>query len=224
MVKRIYHGSEKIIEKPIYGYGKTYNDYGVGFYCTESLEMAKEWAAGVGRSGYANIYEITMDGLNVLNLEDNKFCILHWLSILLENREFEVTSVLAREAKEYLLENFLPEYTSFDVIIGYRADDSYFSFAQDFLNGTISYQRLSSAMHLGKLGRQIVLKSEKAFSRLTFAGVETATEDWYVKRQLRDRQARAAYFNSRKSKRERGDVYVTQIIDEEMKADDERLR
>ena len=47
MLKKLYHGSSRIIEKPVFGYGKPYNDYGLGFYCTESLEMAKEW--GVGR-------------------------------------------------------------------------------------------------------------------------------------------------------------------------------
>ena len=35
MLKTIYHGSDKIIEKPLFGHGKTYNDYGLGFYCTE---------------------------------------------------------------------------------------------------------------------------------------------------------------------------------------------
>ena len=38
----LYHGSPKIIENPIFGEGKTYNDYGQGFYCTEYLELAKE--------------------------------------------------------------------------------------------------------------------------------------------------------------------------------------
>ena len=43
--------------------------------------------------------------------------------------------------------------------IGYRADDSYFSFASDFINGAISYRQLCNAMCLGKLGQQFVLKS-----------------------------------------------------------------
>ncbi len=38
----IYHGSANIIERPIYGAGKSYNDYGLGFYCTDILDMAKE--------------------------------------------------------------------------------------------------------------------------------------------------------------------------------------
>lgn len=29
---KIYHGSENIIKKPVYGAGKLYNDYGRGFY------------------------------------------------------------------------------------------------------------------------------------------------------------------------------------------------
>ena len=82
---------------------------------------------------------------------------------MLENREFDVPSGLALEAKEYLLSNFKVDYENYDAIIGYRADDSYFSFAQDFINGTISYRQLNSAMHLGKLGLQFVLKSNPAF-------------------------------------------------------------
>lgn len=225
MIKRIYHGSENRIEKPIYGYGKKYNDYGVGFYCTESIDMAKEWGVGAERNGYANIYDLNIDGLTILNLNDSEYCILHWLSVLLQNREFEISSVLASEAKEYITKHFLPDYSSADIIIGYRADDSYFSFAQDFLNGTISYRQLSAAMHLGKLGQQIVLKSEKAFSQLTFVGAEIAkAREWFSKKQFRDKTARSEYFNVERNKRQRGDLYIIQILDEEMKADDIRLR
>ena len=55
-----------------------------------------------------------------------------------------------------------------DFIKGYRADDSYFSFAAAFLNNTISLSQLEKAMVLGKLGEQIVAKSEKAFDRLAY--------------------------------------------------------
>ena len=43
MKKIIYHGSSRIIEKPLFNFGKKYNDYGIGFYCTEEMELAKEW-------------------------------------------------------------------------------------------------------------------------------------------------------------------------------------
>lgn len=225
MIKALYHGSANIIEKPTFGFGKTYNDYGLGFYCTDSLEMAKEWGVGKDHDGYANCYEIECDGLDILDLNAPNYCILHWLSILLQNREFDIPSALALESKEYLLANFSVDYQNRDAIIGYRADDSYFSFAQDFINGTISYRQLNNAMHLGKLGQQFVLKSQLAFDRIHFIGSEVAeSSEWYAKKMLRDKTARREYFSVERNKRQRGDLYITQIIDEEMNADDLRLR
>ncbi len=225
MIKRLYHGSAHIIEKPVYGHGKPYNDYGMGFYCTESMEMAKEWGVNENQDGYANCYEIECDGLRILDLNAREYCILHWLGILLRNREFDVPSSLALEAKEYLLENFAVNYESCDAILGYRADDSYFSFAQDFINGTISYRQLNNAMHLGNLGLQFVLKSKEAFERIRFTGTEIARSDeWYARKMLRDATARREYFNVERNRRRRGDIYIAQIMDEEMKGDDPRLR
>ncbi len=225
MNKFIYHGSAKRIEQPLYGAGKPYNDYGLGFYCTESGEMAKEWAVSLDRDGYANKYEIEYDGLQILDLSDERYCLLHWLAILLENRAFDVPSVLALEAKEYILQHFLVDYKKYDVIIGYRADDSYFSFAQDFINGTISYRQLTNAMYLGKLGQQIVLKSQKAFEQIHFIDAEIArNKEWYVKKAERDRTARKEYFDIERNRRRKGDIYIMQIMDEEMKEDDLRLR
>ena len=225
MIRQLFHGSPSIIEKPQFGYGKVYNDYGLGFYCTDSLEMAKEWGVAQNRNGYANRYELDCEGLKILDLNGPSFNILHWLAVLLENREFDVPSGLALEAKEYILNTFRVDYQSQDAIIGYRADDSYFSFAKDFINGTISYRQLNNAMHLGKLGQQFVLKSKQAFDRMQFLGYEVADHDeWYAKKMLRDRSARREYFSVERNKRQRGDLYITQILDEEMKPDDERLR
>lgn len=107
MKKTVYYGSDHIIERPKYGYGKIYNDYGVGFYCTENQNMAKEWGVSADKNGYANRYEIECDGLKVLNLNMRDYTMLHWLTILLENREFDASTPLAAEAKEYLLQNFI---------------------------------------------------------------------------------------------------------------------
>ena len=225
MIRQLYHGSSRIVEKPLFGYGKPYNDYGLGFYCTESVEMAKEWGVGKNQDGYANCYELECDGLKILDLNGPEYCILHWLAVLLQNREFDTPSSLAFEAKEYLKHTFAVDYETYDAIIGYRADDSYFSFAQDFLNGTISYRQLNNAMHLGKLGQQFVLKSQTAFERIRFTGCETAeSSQWYAKKMLRDKTARREYFDAERNRRQRGDIYITQILDEEMMADDPRLR
>ena len=225
MKKTIYHGSKDIIRQPVYGGGKLYNDYGRGFYCTEHADMAKEWAVKWDHDGYANRYELDLEGLRVLNLNDPAYCTLHWLAVLLKHREFDVNAPLALEAKAYLLQHFLLPVEDYDVIIGYRADDSYFSFAQDFISGTISYRQLQNAMRLGKLGEQIVLKSPKAFGQIQFHQSEPALRSqWFAKQQLRDQNARRAYFDVEKNKRQKGDLFITGILDEEMKADDIRLR
>ena len=110
MVKNIYHGSEKIVENPQFGFGKPYNDYGLGFYCTEVLDMAKEWGVSQDSDGYANKYQIDTSGLTILDLNNSEYTILHWLSVLLENRVFDITSALAQEAKEYgIVDTVMPK-------------------------------------------------------------------------------------------------------------------
>lgn len=56
----IYHGSVNKIEKPVFGEGKTHNDYGRGFYCTEHAELAKEWACSAYSDSYANHCQLEM--------------------------------------------------------------------------------------------------------------------------------------------------------------------
>jgi hypothetical protein len=196
----LYHGSEKQIKRPVFGFGNSHNDYGLGFYCTQSLEMACEWACLANHDGWANRYVLSMDGLSVLNLSSAEFHILNWLAVLLENRTFRLDSELARGARSYIAEHFLPAYKGYDIVCGYRADDSYFSFATSFLNGMISVEQLGKAMRLGNLGEQVVLRSEQAFGNIEFEGAELAPAvTWYPKRAARDLAARKAFREMRAS-------------------------
>ena len=207
----IYHGSENIVEKPQYGYGRTNNDYGRGFYCTKELELAKEWACGDNRDGWANRYELDDSSLKVLNLNEEPYNILNWLALLADNRTYWQNGSISFEAKKYLREVFLIDISEYDVIIGYRADDSYFSFAQDFVSGVISLQKLSKAMRLGKLGEQIVLKSRKAFDNLTFIdNIVAPSEVYFPERSKRDSNARRDY---RKIRDEGVDIQELFMID-----------
>lgn len=225
MEKVLFHGSEEIIEKPQFGKGARSNDYGRGFYCTENKELAKEWACAKNTNGYANRYVLDMSDLKILNLNSKDYHILNWLAILAENRTYWQNGSIAEEAKNYIRDHFMVDISNYDVIIGYRADDSYFSFAQDFVAGTISLRKLSEAMHLGKLGEQIVLKSEKAFERIRFEGYEEvdATE-YYVKKTERDREARKQYRTSKKVSDSVNDIFILDILREEIKNGDPRLR
>lgn len=223
MKKIIYHGSDHIIKIPEFHGGKPHNDYGYGFYCTEIGDLAKEWAVSEEHDGYANCYELDMDGLRILNL-NHEYSILTWLSILIQNRTLNLDTPLAAEVSRYLRDNFSVDTTMYDMIIGYRADDSYFSFAQDFLSGAISYQQLRKAMYLGELGEQIVLVSRRSFSAIRYIGSEKAfRSEWLVKKTERDRQARAAYLHSDRMRYRRGELYAVTILDEEIKPNDPRL-
>ena len=209
----IYHGSDHIIEQPVFGAGKTHNDYGRGFYCTEHAELAKEWACSADSDGYVNHYQLECDGLKVLNLNAPEYNILNWLAILLENRKFNVADGLPQRAKAYLLENFKVDYKKYDVIFGYRANDSYFSYAGDFVNGTLSLSDLSEAMRLGKLGEQVVLKSNKAFDALTFIEADKAPrQEYFAKYKLRDEEARAKYRQIASKPVAESEMYVLDII------------
>lgn len=224
-MRALYHGSIDKITKPKFGFGKRNNDYGLGFYCTEIEDLAKEWAVGKDHDGFANQYEIEEEGLDILNLNDKKYCVLHWLAVLLENRQFETEYGLASEAKDYLSKNFAVPYQEVDVVIGYRADDSYFSFAQDFISGAISYSQLSAAMRLGKLGNQYVLKSKKAFDAIKFVESKPARRaDFLRSKEIRDLAARNEYLKQIRKERRPGELRIFNIIDEGIKSDDKRLR
>ena len=222
---RIYHGSAFIIENPDFQKGKAYNDYGRGFYCTEDMDLAREWAVDIHRDGYVNIYDLSCADLNTLYLNSSDYCILHWISLLLQNRRFDLETPLSREAFRYLKDNFTPDLTNVDIIKGYRADDSYFSYAQDFINGVISISQLKEAMYLGNLGEQVFLRSEKAFQNIEYIGCEgVASSIWYQKKLKRDQTARLFYHNMNKEAYVKGELYMTRIIDEEVQANDPRLQ
>lgn len=218
----LYHGSEKIIEKPTFGEGKKNNDFGLGFYCTESEELAKEWAVSSLRNGFSNKYTLDNEYMKILNLNSPEYTILNWIAVLVEHRFFSIKTPVARRAKQYLIDNFSINVNAYDIITGYRADDSYFDYAESFLNNGISVQQLARAMKLGKLGEQIVIKSQFAFSRLNFEGFDIAEkEEFYVLRKSRDDEANKLYLEMLE---EEGDgLYIQDIIRGGIKNNDPRI-
>ena len=105
-IMKIYHGSDKVIEKPTFGAGRKHNDFGLGFYCTESEELAKEWGCSSLTDGFANCYNIDTADLNILKLNCEAYSILNWIAVLVQNRVFRVKTPIAGKAKRYLFENF----------------------------------------------------------------------------------------------------------------------
>ena len=169
--KTIYHGSELIIEKPIFHYqgSNSHNDYGLGFYCTQNIDMAKEWANRSTRSGFANKYLFDERELKILDLTDkNKYSVLNWIAILIHNREIPENDLIEYGDVLSYLKKFYIDVTEYDVVIGYRADDTYFRFPLMFVRNILTYEKLEEIYLLGNLGKQYVLISEKSFSRIKY--------------------------------------------------------
>jgi hypothetical protein len=218
----IYHGSEQIVEVPTFGLGKKNNDFGLGFYCTASNDLAKEWAVSSLRNGFSNRYTLDTEYLNILNLNSPDYTILNWIAVLVEHRLFSIKTPVARRAKRYLIDHFAVNVNAFDLIIGYRADDSYFDYAESFLNNSISVEQLARAMHLGKLGEQIVIKSKFAFSHLQFQGFDVAErEQYYVLRKSRNDEANQMYLDMLEE--DDDGLYIQDIMRGGIRNDDPRI-
>lgn len=145
--------------------------------------------------------------------------------MLTKHRTYWQNSAVSASAKEYLQKYFYIDTSPYDIIRGYRADDSYFSFAQDFISGTISLRKLSEAMKLGKLGEQIVLMSKDAFDNLSFTGSESADAAtyWNLKNK-RDSSARASYLDGKNMPDSYNELFIIDIMREEIKNGDPRLQ
>ena len=218
----LYHGSEQIVESPTFGLGKQNNDFGLGFYCTESEELTKEWAVSSLRNGFVNRYSLDTEYLKILNLNSPDYTILNWIAVLVAHRLFSIKSPAAQRAKRYLIDNFGVNVNAYDLIIGYCADDSYFDFAASFLNNGISVQQLANAMRLGKLGEQIVIKSKYAFSLLHYDGFSIAEkEKYYVRRKARNDEADQLYSDILEE--ETDGLYILDIIRGGIQNDDPRI-
>ena len=222
----LLHGTDHIIKKPDISLGKEHNDYGKGFYCTELPEMAKEWACKENTDGFMNEYRFNTDDLNILNLLDGYHSVLNWIALLLKHRVFSLQNEIAIDARDYIIENYSVDTSGYDVIIGYRADDSYFSYAQSFVENALPLRSLDKALRLGKLGAQTVLVSERAYGQIEFVSAEPVDKEiYYPKFLTRDTNARETYRKEiKKSRSYRDDIFVMDILREEIKNDDPRIQ
>lgn len=187
----IYHGSNLEIKKPIYHFNNSniHNDYGLGFYCTRSLDLAKEWANRKTANGLVNSYSFDLRSLKILDLTNkNKYSVLNWIAILIHNREFSIDEKIEfKDAFAYLAKYYI-DVNSYDVVIGYRADDAYFRFPLMFIKNVLTLEKLEEIYLNGNLGVQIVLISEKAYDHIKF--IKTIeSESIYHERFLRRKES-----------------------------------
>ena len=189
--------------------------------------MAKEWACkGKEPPAFANAYELDQRGLGILDLSEPPYSVLNWIAVLLANRTFQLDLEVAVEVRDYFIANFLPPIAEADVVVGYRADDSYFNYAETFVNNGLSISRLNEALRLGKLGTQIALRTDKAFEKLRFVGADEVPWDEYHGRYVRrDAAARQEWREKlKKGATAASGVFAYDVIRMGLKSGDERLR
>ena len=188
----VYHGSNHIVEAPLFGIGRKTNDYGLGFYMTESRLLAGEWAVlWTGRDGFINEYQLNLDGLDILNLD--QLPIENWIAVLMLNRRGEYADELQGRLDRFI-EKFGIDLSGFDMVKGYRANDAFFRYVEAFTLGLLSLENLLTAMKLGDLGAQICLKTERAFSAIRFVdSTPAAASAYFPPAQYRDTTARQQY-------------------------------
>lgn len=162
----LYHGSPNKVVVPQFGFGEDKHDYGKGFYLTDNIELAKEWAVcrPDEMNGWVHKYELETDDLRILDFQEHN--ILSWLAELMKHRD-------ASDSRRYkvLSKKFIDEYgidtSEYDVIKGWRANASYFYIAKEFVRDNIDIEILEELLSLGGLGIQYCIKSELAYSKLT---------------------------------------------------------
>ena len=151
---------------------------------------------------------------------------LSWIAVLLANRTFQLDLEIAVEVRDYLLANFMPPIGDADVVVGYRADDSYFNYAEAFVSNGLSISRLNDALRLGKLGIQIALRSEKALGKLRFVRADEVPWDEYHGRYVsRDAGARRERRESlKKGAPATVGVFAYDVVRMGLRQGDERIR
>lgn len=161
----LFHGSPDKIINPVFGGGEDKHDYGKGFYLTESIELASEWAVCRPNdlNGWVHKYKLETEDLKILDFQGES--VLTWLAELMKHRD-------AANSKRYrmLAQKFIAKYgietEEYDVIKGWRANASYFYIAKAFVRDEIDLDILEELLSLGGLGIQYCIKSEKAYLQL----------------------------------------------------------
>ena len=149
----LYHGTPDEVVNPVYGGGQDKHDYGRGFYLTEDIELAKEWAVcrPSQQNGWVHKYELDCTDLKIFDFQKKN--VLSWLAELMKHRDAADTKRYRMLAAKFI-EKYGIDVSSYDVIKGWRADASYFYIAKEFVRDNIDVEILEELLSLGGLGIQ----------------------------------------------------------------------
>ena len=192
-----YHGSAVRTFVPTFGLGKAQHDYGRGFYLTESLELAREWAVAADpfADGWVHAYELNLTGLSVLDF--TTLGPLPWLAELMKHRDGDSGRYYRENAPKFIA-RYGVDISGYDVVRGWRADASYFYICKSFVRNNIGVDFLSELLTLGDFGIQYFVQSEKAFSalhELPDSLEKVSAAEYYERYNRRDAVARTQMYD-----------------------------
>lgn len=154
---KLYHTGFEEIRKPDIRHGRKNADFGQGFYMSAEYEFSRKWArVRRGQDTVLNSYELDLSGLNIHRFERD----LSWFEYIYANRNFKPDSL--GEA---------------DVIIGPIANDTIYDTLGITTSGFLSKEQSLELLMIGPAYSQIVLKSEKAVSQLTWLEAQVLDEN-----------------------------------------------
>lgn len=143
----LYHGTASIFDIPDISYSREDIDFGVGFYCTEDLEMAKMWAAHKKRS-IVNVYELDLSNLNIYHFKADE----EWLAFIQGNRMWDK----------------IEDYSSYDILMGPTADDKLFTTLNRYMDGEYTAEMAIAIINIMGYNNQVVLKNKKAIQQIKY--------------------------------------------------------
>ena len=155
-IKRLYHGSKSGINFPIQPKSRERCDFGCGFYLGDKPDQPKGLIAQRNSNKF---YEIDYDfvGLNIKEFGESYVDKIDWALYIAYNREPELFTEY-----DFLKEKYKGYNENYDVVIGYIADDSMMTTLTDFFKGITSDKEMIDCLGHVKLGKQYVLKTDKA--------------------------------------------------------------
>lgn len=166
----LYHGSKINNLVPVEKGSGPFNDYGPGFYLTRDKDAAGSWGCKHDELGFIYKYFISnrdLSNLKILDLTNKEnYSVLNWIAILVHFKKMD--QGFAIENKEALdwLQHYYIDISKYDVVIGFRADDSYFDFPKAFISNNLALEDLEYVYKLGQLGIQYFFNSKRAINLL----------------------------------------------------------
>lgn len=148
----LYHGSKSGINGRIEPKSRKNCDFGQGFYLGDLEDQPKGLISGkkFNNSTFYKV-ELTLDNLRVYEFSDP----LLWALYISYHRGIMINI-------EPHLQVIFDKIDSYDVIVGLIADDSMVFVLQEFFANTLTDKALIEALSYVKLGKQYVLKTQRA--------------------------------------------------------------